>query len=227
MLSAGRIIGVLLIVQSAVAYVVNFVLLAPVMTGSGFLANAAPNASRVQTAVLLALGNGAVTLGIAITAWPIFRRQSEAMALWFLALAGIGVALIAVENGAILTMLSMSQEYAKAGAATQVLPVAALVARWGRYWAHYIHLLAGGGMTLVLYGTLLRFALVPRIIGAVGVPAVLLQMTAVALPIFGYPIQFQLLAPIGICHLALALWLIAKGFAEKPGTQYALTVPTS
>jgi hypothetical protein len=219
--STGRAIGVLLPLQSTAAYVENFVLLAPVLAGGAFLANAAGSALDVRVATLLGLAKGVFTVGIAIVAWPVFRRYSESMALWYLALCAVGLALMCVENVSILTMLSMSQEYAK-GDSNAALPTAALVARWFRYWAHYTNLIVGGGATLVLYATLLRFALVPRALAAVGVVAVLLQLTAVARPVFGYPIVFVLLAPLGLSHLALAVWLLAKGFSDKnPGTQYA------
>lgn len=211
--SIGRTLGILFPAQAIFAYVENFVLLAPVFTGGGFLAHAAESALQVRVAVLLGLVNGALTVGLAIAAWPLFRRSSERMALWYLALSAIGFALHAVEGVSILTMLSASQEYAK-GNAREVLETAAQIARWMRYWAHYTGLLIAGGTGLVLYGLLLRFALVPRALAVFGVLAVLLQITAVAMPIFGQPIVFALLAPLGICQLLLAIWLIARGFEE-------------
>jgi Domain of unknown function (DUF4386) len=212
--SIGRTMGILFPAQAATAYVENFVLLAPVLTGSGFLANAAGSAFQVRIAVLLGLAKGALTVGIAITAWPLFRRHSDRMALWFLALSAIGFALHAVEGVSILTMLSLSQEYAK-GSGREVLQTAALVARWMRHWAHYASLLIAGGTGFVLYGLLLRFALVPRALAAFGVVAVLLQITAAGMPVFGYPVVFSLLAPLGICQLLLSIWLIARGFGER------------
>src|ERR1700674_3106554 len=41
------------------------------------------------------------------TAWPVFRRYSHAMALWFLALAVATFSLTAVENINLLSMLSL------------------------------------------------------------------------------------------------------------------------
>jgi len=85
--SVGRTIGVLYLLQMAVAPLVNFGLLAPALTAPpGFLANAAANTMQVNVAVLLSLVTGALALGIAITAAPVFRGYSDAMALWFVAL---------------------------------------------------------------------------------------------------------------------------------------------
>jgi hypothetical protein len=214
--SVARTIGILFLVQGVIGYVVNFVLLAPaISTPPGFLATAAGSAFQVRVAVLLGLANGALTVGIAIAASSVFRRYSHAMALWYLALSVVGFSLLAQENIAILTMLSLSQEYAKPAAAHELLQTMGLAVRSTRYWAHYTNLLIAGGTVLVFYSTLWRFALVPRALAGFGVIAVALQLTAVTMPIFGYGILFYLIAPLGLSQLALAVWLIAKGFAER------------
>jgi hypothetical protein len=67
----------------------------------------------------------------------------------------------------------------------------------------------------VLYAVLCRFALIPRALAAFGLAAVLLQLTAVAMPLFGHGVVFPLLAPLGVSQLALALWLIIRGFGSQ------------
>jgi hypothetical protein len=214
--SVGRMIGILLLVQGATGYLVNFVLLGPVMTAPpGFLANAAGSGLQIRVAVLLGLANGALTVGIAIAAWPVFRRYSHSMALWFLALGVVGFSLLAQENISVLTMLSLSQEYAKASATHELLQTTGLVVSSARKWAHYTNLLIAGGMVFVLYSVLWRFALVPRALAAFGLVAVALQITAVTMPLFGYRIVFLLILPLGLSHLTLALWLMAKGFEDR------------
>jgi len=97
--SVGRMIGILLLVQGAAGYVVNFVLLAPVMTvPPGLLANAAGSALQVRVAVLLGLANGALSVGIAIAAWQVFRRYGDTMALWLVSLSVVGFSLLAFED---------------------------------------------------------------------------------------------------------------------------------
>jgi len=46
----------------------------------------------------------------------------------------------------------------------------------------------------------------------------LLQIAAVTMPLFGHPIVFLMLLPLGLSHLALSAWLVAKGFAERGQT---------
>jgi hypothetical protein len=50
---------------------------------------------------------------------------------------------------------------------------------------------------------------------AFGMLAAVLQITAVTLPLFGRPVIFPLMAPLGLAGLALAAWLLTKGFTER------------
>jgi hypothetical protein len=95
----------------------NLVLLWRLMSPPGLLATAAANSVQVRAAVLLFFVGAAGTVGLTIAAFPVFRRCSSVMALWLLALAVAAFSLQAVENAALLSTLSLSQEYSKAGAA--------------------------------------------------------------------------------------------------------------
>jgi len=214
--STGRIIGVLLLVQIVAGITVNFALTAPLFESPGFLVNAAANSFQISLSVIIGLGLGALSVGIAITIYPVFRQYSQAMAMWYVALAVVGFALIAVENTAVMSMLSLSQTYTKAnGADSELFQALKALVGSARNWAHYINLIVGGAMGFVFYSTLFRFALVPRALAAFGMGAILLQITAVTMPVFGYKIVFLMLLPIALTHLAMALWLMTKGFAER------------
>ena len=43
----------------------------------------------------------------------------------------------------------------------------------------------------------------------------LVKMISVAMPLYGEPVVFAMLMPLGLCQLALALWLLARGLAER------------
>ena len=211
----GRIIGALMLAQMVGGMLVNFVLSAPVTAPPGFLVNAAAHSLQLGFTVLIGLATGALSVAIAITALPVFRRYSYAMALWLLALGVVSLALAVVENSAVMSMLSLSQAYAKANAADAALFEALrVVVASSRNWAHYTHVLVGGATFLVFYSVLYRFALIPRALAAIGVIAVMLQLTTVTMPFFGYRIVMLMLMPMGLSHLALALWLMVKGFEE-------------
>ena len=213
---AARTIAVLLLLQMAAGPIVNFVLLQPVLAAPGFLDNAATHSLQIAVAVVIGLATVAATVGIAIAALPVFRPHSQAMAYWLLALAIVGLAVAAVENVGVLSMLSLSQASARAdGANADLFKTLGVVVTAPRNWAHYLGLIIGGSVAFVLYSTLFRFALVPRVLAGFGIVAALLEIIAVAMPIFGQRIIFPMIAPLGLAHLSLAIWLIAKGFAQR------------
>ena len=212
-ITASRIIGVLILAQMIGGGLVNFVLEAPLFGTPGFLVGAAAHSLQIGVAALLGIVLGALAVAIAITAFPLFRQYSQAMALWFVALAVVGLALNAVENMNVMSMLSLSEAYAKAGAANRgQFEALRVVVASARNWAHFIGLVIAGCTLFVFYAVLYRFALVPRLLAVFGLVAVILQITAVAMPIFGRDVLFVLLAPLGVCQLVLAIWLIVKGF---------------
>jgi len=212
----GRIVGVLLLLQIVGGALANFVLMAPVLAAPGFLVNAAANSLNVSLSVLIALATGGLSVAIAIAAFPLFRQHSEAMALWFVALAVVNLSSLVVENVGVLSMLSLSQAYATASAAdSAVFQTLSGVVGSARNWAHYANLIVAGGMVLVFYGAMYRFALIPRALAAFGLAAGLLLLAAVAMPLFGYRIVLLLVMPLAVSNLALALWLLVKGFTER------------
>jgi hypothetical protein len=216
--NAGRTVGVLVLAQGIGGYLTNFALLGPAIASPGFLVNAAPHALRVGASALLGIVAGGLATAIAIIVLPVFRKYSEAMALWLLALAIAALSLAVVENGKVMSLLSLSQAYAASNADAAAFEGLRGVVAASRNWAHFTHLVIGGSTFFVFYATTFRFALIPRALAAFGMAAVALQITTVSLPFFGERVIFALLAPAGIAHLALALWLLAKGLPDRAST---------
>ncbi len=215
--SGGRIVGVLLLLHLAVGLIVPFILLRPLVTPPGFLTSATGIPNQVRAAVLLLFVGSAIPIGIASAAWSVFRQYSDAMALWLLALAVVSFSLQAVDNAHILSMLSLSQEYAKAGAAkAELFQALAVVVGAARKWAHYTALLVVVSWIFLLCALLYRFRLVPRWLAAFGALASLLQIAGVTLRGFlEYPPEMRLAMPLAPAYIALAVWLIVKGFSER------------
>ena len=207
----GRIVGILLVLQLA-GIIVPFVLLRP-LVDANYLVNAASYSAQIKAAVLLFWANCALTIGISIAAWPVFRRYSEPMAMWLVVLSVIVFVLQSVDNTHIMTMLSLSQQYAELGGSGEFTNALALVVRTTRRWAHYPELFALDAWFILLYWIAMRFALVPRIVAAFSLVTVVLHFFAVPLPGFlGYGINTTFGVPLVLGHLAMAGWLAAKGF---------------
>ena len=98
--------------------------------------------------MLLLLVNGAVTIGISIAAWPTLRRTSEALALWLVVLGALMLGVQMVDNIHILSMLSLSQAHAAAGASADSLREVATATSTTRRWAHLSELLVIDAWTL-------------------------------------------------------------------------------
>ncbi len=219
---AGRVVAALLLAQMIASPVVNFAMLLPIFSPPGFLVQAPAHATTIAVAALLGIGTGILSLAIAIATWPVLRRHGETAALWLFA-AGIAcLAASIAEQSHLLSMLSLAKTFAAAnGADADVLRRIAAQASASRYTAHLVGLVAGGTFALAIYGASLRFALVPRWLAGFGIVAALLEIVSVSLPFFGEAIVFPLLAPLGLCHLALMIWLFARGFAEPPAERAA------
>jgi hypothetical protein len=216
---AGRVIGVLILLQMVGGGMVNLVLEAPLFAAPGFLVNAASHSRQLALAVLLGLVTEALWIGIAVTAFPILFRRARTMTLWFVALAVVGLAVAVVENTGVMSMVSLSEAYTKAGAVERAqLETVRIVVASARNWAHYMGRICDGGVIFLFYAVLYRFALIPRALAGLGLIAAMLMVAGVAMPLFGRGVVFPMVAPLGLCQRTLAVWLMAKGLGVDRGS---------
>ena len=212
----GRVIGVLILMQMIGGMIVNFALEAPLFGAPGFLVNAAPHSRQIGLAAVLGLVTEALWLGIAIMAFTAVYQRTQSLALWFVALAGVIVAVAVVENVGVMSMVSLSEAYAKGSAVErEQLQAVRVVVASARNWAHFMARIIDGAGIFVFYAVLYRCTLVPRALAGFGLIAAVLMITAVGMPIFGHDVVFPMLAPMGVSQLVVALWLIAKGFRSR------------
>ncbi len=217
----GRIIGVLLLIEVAMGILLNFVFTAPLFGEPGFLINAAPHAVQIGQSVLIGIAMGLVSLAVACILYPIFKQQSQPLALFYFALACAGFALTVAENISMMSMLSLSKAYVEtAGTQEALYQGLRSVVKETRNWTHYLSLIVSGATLFAFYLALLRGALIPRALAFIGLLAVCAQLIAVSMPVLGGEVDFRLIAPLGIWQIVLGLWLIAKGFkhAESPAS---------
>lgn len=208
----GRLVGGLTSLQ-LVGLIVPFVLLLPIVTPPGAsLASAAASSTRILAGVLLLVVNGAVTVGIAIAAWPTLRRTSEALALWLVVLGALMLGVQMVDNIHILSMLSLSQAHAAAGAAADSLREVATAVGTTRRWAHLSELLVIDAWILVFYLSLIRAGALPRLLSAFGLLTVAAHF--VAIPLAGF-LGGRGGMPMALSHVATAGWLMAKGLGPR------------
>ena len=214
--SAGRLIGILLVVQLA-GLIVPFVLLHPLTTAPAeWLANAAASSFQIKVAVFLLFANCALTIGVSIAAFKIFREHSYPMALLLVAASVIMFTLQAVDNAHMMSMLSLSQRYVQEVGQDELYQMLAAAVGSTRRFVHFTELFAIDAWIFLLYSILYRYALVPRLLAAFGLLTVVRHFMGIPLPLFlGYGSVTLMGATMALSHIAVGVWLMAKGF-ESP-----------
>ncbi|HKC62558.1 MAG TPA: DUF4386 domain-containing protein [Pyrinomonadaceae bacterium] len=212
----GLLLGILLLLQLA-GLTVPFILLHPLQSPPGFLENAAGVAFQIKVAVILFFVNCALTIGIAAITFQIFRHYSYALALGLLSASIIMFVMQAVDNVHLLSMVSLSQEYVGAGGANaELFHGLATVVSTTRKWTHYTELLSIDAWMFLFYGLMWRSALVPRALTAFTLLTITLHTVGISLPQFlGYRGVTLLGVPLAASYVAMAAWLMIKGFDER------------
>jgi hypothetical protein len=217
----SRTVGLLLVVQM-VLLILPFALLHPIASGpQSFLANAAPASGQITTAVFLFFVNSAVTIGLALALFPVVAERSRRMALALFAASVVWFVMQSIDNAHILSLLSLSRQFVEGGAANADLQQAVGAAAYAtRRWIHYNELLVIDCWMFLLYATMYRFAFVPRMLAAFGLLTVALHFIGIPLLGFlGYPIITPLGVAMAVSQLALAAWLLVKGFANNEAVE--------
>lgn len=208
----GRIIGILLLAQ-LIVITAGFALLVPVTTPS-FLQDAPANVVQIRAAVLLLTACSGITIGVAALGFPFFRQHDHVMALWLLALSVIWFSMQAIDNVHILSMLALSEQYARDGSpGSDLYAILGTAVRSARRFSHGTGLLAIDAWFLAFLVLLFRSSLVPRALAGFGFAMAAIHLTGVALPPFaGYGSVPVLGYALALSYLAIVTWLVAKGF---------------
>lgn len=194
-------------------------LLRPLLNDSHYIVSAGAD-TQVVWGTILDLVNALTAVGSAVALYPILKRQSQSMALGFVATRMFEAAVIAIGVVSLLTVVSLRQPGATgADAHSLVMTQSALVAAY-----HWVFLVGPNLMPAVngvLLGTLMyKSGLVPKAIpsmGLVGGPLLFAVTIASMLGITHHgSAWWAVAAPIFFWELSLGLYLTFKGF--KPST---------
>jgi hypothetical protein len=223
----GRLLGILLLIHLAVGLMLPYILLGTATSSpAAVLESAATHEGTVRAAVVLFLLAAGLVVTIAVAAWPVFRQYDERLALAFAVLAAANLPLQLVESGTVLTILSLSGQVSAGAGDPGALQAVGAAAVFARRWAHFTHLLTVVGWLFVLYLTLWRTALVPRLLAALGMATTLLQVFGVPMrAILGLGVIGEMAMPLAPVHIMLSLWLIVKGLRGPSGTPRGAASP--
>jgi len=218
---AAIIVGVLYIVAT-VAGVLSLAPLASLQDGPDILTNIAENENQLIMVAFLELIMAVAVAGVAFMIYPILKQNTdteikEGLALWYVGTRITEGATFVVGVLVTLSLLSLSQEFIKAGA-----PDASYFQTGGTVLiaaSNYAWML---GQSVFCIGVLmLNYLLyqsrrIPRwlsVWGFIGAP--LMLVAGFLLLVEGdpnSPLSTVLYAPLALQEMVFALWLIVKGF---------------
>ncbi len=180
--------------------------------------------TRIQLGALCEIFLAITNIGTAVVLWPIVRRQSETLALSYVASRVVESVIIVVGLISLLTVVTLREDFAGAGADAGSLTVAgeSLVAIHD--WTFLLGPGIMPGVNALLLGYLLyRSRLVPRIlptIGLIGAPILFASATATLFGLYDQVSSWAMIAalPIAVWEFSLGVWLVVKGFKPSPIT---------
>jgi len=214
------IVGVLYI-AATVAGILSVVSLGSVLDGPDFLVTVSANKNQVIMAALFELIMAVAVAGVAFMIYPILKKNSEVregLALWYVGSRITEGVLFLVGVLGQLSILTLSQEFVKAGA-----PDASYFQTGGNVllvvsdnaWMLGQTVFCLGA--LMLYYLLYQSKLIPRWLSVWGLIGAPLMLAAGLLPLlFGEDpnstLSNALYFPLASQEMVFAVWLIVKGF---------------
>src|ERR1700704_2801167 len=163
-------------------------------------------------------------IGMAVTLYPVLRRQSEGLALGYVTVRVVESCLIAVGIVSLLAVVTLRKDLAGVAGtdhASLILSGRSLVAVHDATFLIGPAFCAAIGNGLILGYLMLRSGLVPRRLALLGVAGGSLALVTALLVLFGAYDQssgasFILTLPEAAWELPLGIYLIVKGFKPSP-----------
>lgn len=210
----SRLIGALFL-SAILFYGGGLTLVTSVVGASDFLSTVSTHQTTLVLGASLMLLNS-VVVGIAVLFFPILEQHSKRTALAYLA-SRIGEAVfLAIGVLALLMIIPLGQQSVDAGAANvdwaKALGSLAVQSNTMAYQIAVISLGLGG---IFLCSLLYWTRLIPRFLAMLGLIGYAIFMAGGIAEIFGIHVGVLLSIPGGLFEVALAFWLLIRGFQPK------------
>jgi len=190
--------------------------LVPALTGADYLGGLAASSNQVAAAALLYLIAAFTSVGIAVLLYPVLKGSNAVLSLGSVVFRALEAAFYMVAVVSLLSLLTLSQQFALAGAADRAtLQLIGDSLRNTRDHASLLGVFAFSVGACMYYYVFFQSRLIPRWLSGFGLVAIILMFAACVLavfsdnPITGYTF---LVIPIALQEMVLAVWLIIKGF---------------
>jgi hypothetical protein len=210
--TTARIVG-LLFVAGMVIGIGGNVLILSILGVPDPLSNVSANSMLVAVAASLWLMTVVGDAAHGVLMFPILKRQSERIAIGYLAARIVDAVFIAVMVLFILGQIPLASEYLKAGPsdASYLQALSTMFVDVNLY-AYHIAMFTLGIAGLLLCYTFYRAKLVPRPLAVWGLIGYAIILCGSLLEILGFNLLSIHAIPGGLWELFIGVWLIARGF---------------
>jgi hypothetical protein len=211
------IVGVLFIVATVTNMLGNLSL-KPILDAPDYLIQISANENLMIIASLLVLISAFASASIAIWLYPILKKHHKALTLGSVGFRLMEGMLYIIGVVALLSLLTLSQEYIKAGASNASLyQLSGTLLQTVKTWAGQLGVLAFTAGGMMYYYVFYQSKLIPRWLSGWGFLGVALTLVSAVLAIFGLLIPLSTVfilfnLVILVQEMVLAVWLIFKGF---------------
>ncbi len=214
----ARIAGIFLVVTFI--SIPGLLLYDQVLHHTNFVLGTGGGDARVYVGALFEILTLIAGIGMAVTLYPVLRRQNESLALGYVTVRVVESCLIAVGIVSLLAVVTLRRDLAGAAGtdhASLILSGRSLVAVHDATFLLGPAFCAAIGNGLILGYLMLRSGLVPRRFAQFGIAGGSLALLTALLVLFGAYKQsaaasFFLTLPEGVWELSLGIYLIVKGF---------------
>jgi hypothetical protein len=215
--------GLFYLITFAASIPAVFYFITPVLEDPNYIVSSGAD-TRVVIGCLLDAVNALACIGTAVAFYPVARRLNESLALGFVTTRMFEAAVIMIGVVSLLAVVTLRQDAGGTGAdqASLVTTGQALVAVRDYTFQFGPNICAA--LNAVMIGTILfRSRLVPRVLPAMGLLAVLPLLAVSVATILGLTEQGSVwFAPGGglifVWELSLGIYLTVKGFKPSPLT---------
>jgi hypothetical protein len=219
----ARAVGILFLIGS-ITGLIALPLQDSVIGGDDYLTAASKHPDRLATGVLLQFVMGVAVVAIAVVIYPVLRRQTERLAVGYVVARALEGMVFVISGTWLLTLTTVSATYVASGDHSSYPALGQLLTSERDWLGHGVLDAAVFSLgALILNAALLRARLVPRWLALWGLAGAVAYLAAGVLVIYGLePLstpQVTLEAPLGLQEIALALWLIIRGFTVRGGAQ--------
>ncbi|WP_426448295.1 DUF4386 domain-containing protein [Paenibacillus sp. S-38] len=227
---AAKLVGVLFIL-AAVTAVIGLVLYNPILQGPDYLIQGSRHEGQVILGAVMELILVVSAVGTATTMFPILRKHNETIALWHVCFRFLEAVVITVGIISVLSLLTLSREFAAAGAPDAVsFQASGTVLKAIHDWTFLLGPNFMLGINTMMYSYIFyKSRLVPRFIPILGMTGAALIFSCSLLVMFGVIEQLSvwgavLALPVAANEMILAVWLLVRGFnGSAPAPSVRLT----